>query len=309
MLVRKKDTEELLAMKILRKEAIIRRNQVEHTKAERDILESIDHPFLLKLRYAFQTPTKLYLVMDYLTGGELFFHLKNARRFKEDRARFYAAEIASGLGHLHSNGIVYRDLKPENILMDCDGHVRLTDFGLSKATKGGTTSTFCGTPEYLAPEVIADIPHTKAVDWWSLGILIYEMLCGLPPFYSDNVNLMYEMIQKSALRIPKYVSPSAADLLQKLLDRDPATRLGSGEGDLKELMEHPWFASLDWAALEGREVTPPFVPKVRGEGDTSNFDKEFTSEPVVDSLAPVSAMGSAKFDGFTFVEKGAMGDD
>ena len=263
MMVRKKGDSKVYAMKILRKAAIVERNQVEHTKAEREILEEADHPFLMKLHFAFQTSTKLYLVMDMITGGELFFHLKNDRRFKEPRARLYCAEIVLGIGYLHERSIIYRDLKPENILLDAEGHVKLTDFGLSKrfSKPGEKTETFCGTPEYLAPEVINGIPHGKAVDWWSVGILLYEMLVGLPPFYSENVNLMYELIQKADLRVPGFVSYNARDLITKLLRRDPGSRLGAGADDSEPIKAHPFFEKLDWEKLYKREVKPDFIPK------------------------------------------------
>lgn len=309
MLVRKKTDGEIYAMKILRKEAIIKRNQVEHTKAERAILENISHPFLVTMRYAFQTDTKLYFVLDYMRGGELFFHLKQARRFTETRARFYCAQIALGLGHLHSNGIIYRDLKPENILMDEAGYIKLTDFGLSKATKpGDAATTFCGTPEYLAPEVIAETGHDRGVDWWSLGILLYEMLVGLPPFYSENVNTMYDLIQTAPLRFPSFLKTNTRSVLTGLICRDPESRL-CAVTDIEELKAHPFFEGFDWDSLYRKEMDAPFKPDVGDASDTSNFDSEFTSEPVVDSLAPTSHLttgGAAKFDGFTFVDRSAL---
>jgi serine/threonine protein kinase len=195
MQVRKKGTNEIFAMKVMRKDAIIQKNQVTHTKDEKSILQKIIHPFIVRLHYAFQTPDKLYMILDYVNGGELFYHLKKEGKFDVERVRFYSAEIASAIGHLHSLGIVYRDLKPENILLDRIGHICITDFGLSKEisldSKDGT-KTFCGTPEYLAPEVLRGLGHGHAVDWWSLGTLIYEMLTGLPPFYNKNINYMYQ---------------------------------------------------------------------------------------------------------------------
>ncbi len=312
MMVKKvgdKDKNRTYAMKVLRKDAIIKRNQVEHTKAEREILEEIKHPFLMGLHFAFQTDTKLYLVMDYLTGGELFFHLKNERRFSESRTKFYTAEIALGLGHLHSRNIIYRDLKPENILLDCTGHIKLTDFGLSKRYVDGTqANTFCGTPEYLAPEVVTGVGHGKEVDWWSLGILLFEMLVGLPPFYSENVNLMYEFIQKAELRIPSFVSPRARVLITGLLQRDPVDRLGYGQEDVEQIKVVEFFSEISWERLLRREIKPEFVPKVRGTTDTNYFDTEFTNEPVVDSVVPPSALGEAKadFKGFTYQESSAI---
>jgi len=311
MMVKKKgdkDNNRAYAMKVLRKDAIIKRNQVEHTKAEREILEEIKHPFLMGLHYAFQTDSKLYLVMDYLTGGELFFHLKAERRFSENRVRFYTAEISMGLGHLHSKNIIYRDLKPENILLDSSGHIRLTDFGLSKRYEDGAqANTFCGTPEYLAPEVVTGVGHGKEVDWWSLGILLFEMLVGLPPFYSENVNLMYEFIQKAELRIPSFVSPRARVIICGLLQRDPVDRLGFGPEDFESIKATDFFYGLDWEALYNKEIKPEFVPKVRSTTDTSFFDHEFTSEPVVDSVVPPSALGKeGDFKGFTYQESSIL---
>jgi serum/glucocorticoid-regulated kinase 2 len=231
--VRKKNTGEIFAMKILLKSTIIARNQVEHTRAERSILQHIKHPYIVSLKYAFQTEDKLYLVMDFCGGGELFYHLKKEGRFSEERVRLYAAEILLALEHLHSLNIIYRDLKPENILLDAQGHIRLADFGLSKILNDpdAQASTFCGTPEYLAPEILNGSGHGIPVDWWSLGTLICEMLTGLPPFYSQNLNSMYEKILKAELKLtsdPNILSPDARNLIQALLQRDPHKRLGSG---------------------------------------------------------------------------------
>ena len=210
MLVKKKDdpNETLYALKTLRKAALVKRNQLAHTATERTILQNIRSPFLVHLVFAFQTPDKLYMVLDYMAGGELFFWLKKDKRFSEDRCRLYTAEITLALESLHSMHIIYRALKPENILLDATGHIRLTDFGLSKGDVTGSgaeggTKTFCGTPEYLAPEILENRGHGKAVDWWSLGTLLYEMMCGLPPYYDTNVQRMYHKILHAELKFPK----------------------------------------------------------------------------------------------------------
>lgn len=219
----------------------------------------------------------------YSAGGELFFHLGREGKFDEDRSRFYTAQIVLALEHLHMMNVIYRDLKPENVLLDHNGNIRLTDFGLSKenvdAVDRGAHS-FCGTPEYLAPEVLSRSGHGRAVDWWSLGALLFEMLTGLPPFYSRDRNVLFEKIQKGDLEYPAYLSANAKDLLRRLLVRDPLARLGSGPGDAAELKAHPFFGPIDWrAVLEGR-VEVPWVPVVRNSADTSQFDAEFTTMDV-----------------------------
>jgi len=300
MLVRKKQQKEIYAMKILRKDMIVKENMVGHTKAEKDILQQIRHPFIVGLKYAFQTKEKLYLVLDFLAGGELFFHLKEDTKFPIDRARFYAAEIVSAIGHLHEHDIIYRDLKPENVVLDKGGHVVLTDFGLAKTciSNATPTYTFCGTPEYLAPEILKGQGHAKAVDWWSLGVLLYEMIVGLPPFYSENINEMYELILKAPLKFPSFVPADAQQLLRGLLEREEFKRLGAGPKDAQEIKTHPFFKSIDWDKLEGRDLTPPFIPQL--DDLTKYFDKEFTDERAIDSIAEVTEDTEDNFDGFTF---------
>jgi len=309
MQVKKKGENKIYAMKILKKKAIIQRNQLEHTKAERKILEALNHPFCMTLRYAFQTETKLYFVLDYFTGGELFFHLKKRRRFRENEARFMVAEVGMALGHLHSLDVIYRDLKPENILLDERGHICLTDFGLSKELEmdNQEANTFCGTPEYLAPEIVLNKGHGKAVDWWSLGILLYELTVGIPPFYSQNVHEMYQLIKQAPLRFPPKLTADCKKLITGLLKRDPARRLGGGPDDFEDIKKALFFSELDFEQLYAKEIDPPYKPEVKkGQMDTSNFDTQFTAEPVVDSYVPASNLGSAEFGGFTFAEKGGL---
>mmetsp|Transcript_146114 Transcript_146114/g.207076 ORF Transcript_146114/g.207076 Transcript_146114/m.207076 type:complete len:330 (-) Transcript_146114:107-1096(-) len=302
-LVRRKNSPsmEVFAMKMLRKEHVMNRNQVEHTKTERNVLEHVNHPFIVSLHYAFQTPKKLYLVLDYCPGGELFFHLSRAGRFSEGRTRFYISEILLALEYLHSLNIIFRDLKPENVLLDAEGHAKLTDFGLSKEgiTDNFSARTMCGTPEYLAPELLDKRGHGRAVDWYSLGALAYEMQTGLPPFYTQDRNLLFERIRRANLSYPSYISPVAKSLLEGLLTRQPESRLGGGPHDGAEVRAHGFFASVDWNALYQCQVTPPFKPKVSGAGDVSNFEKEFVDMPVAISEAGPGAQG-VHFDGFTY---------
>ncbi|KAL4095603.1 hypothetical protein PRIC1_008977 [Phytophthora ramorum] len=277
----------IYAMKVLRKSELVKRNQVGHTMMERRIMSSIDHPFIVGLKYSFQTASKLVMVSDYCCGGEIFFHLKKFRSFSEAMVRFYAAELVAAIGHLHERDIIYRDLKPENILLDETGHVRLTDFGLSKTdcTDFTGAKTFCGTPEYLAPEMLISrkkkTEYGKAIDWWSLGTLMYEMLTGWPPFFDRNIEQMCTKIMKSPLKFPAHfgLSSEVKSLISALLERDPTYRIGSRPGaGVEDIKNHVFFSSIDWKLLEQRGVKPPFKPRVRSPTDIQNFDREFTKE-------------------------------
>ncbi|KAI9987070.1 hypothetical protein PInf_022928 [Phytophthora infestans] len=302
-LVRKKDTHVIYAMKVLRKKNVVRHGLEEHIKTERLILEEIDHPFIARLRFSFQTKDKLYLVTDYCSGGELFHHMSDDG-FSYELSRFYAAELVLGLEHLHRLKVAYRDLKPENILVEASGHLRITDFGLSKlnvvSDKGA--QTLVGSPEYLAPEVYNMQKYGYAVDWWSLGVFLYEMLTGVHPFFDDNREVMVKKIMTPgsvSTMMPPEMPPEAASLICGLLTFNPTERLGSRGSH--ELRDHPFFAGVSWDGLMRREVIPPWHPVVQDELDVGNFDAEFTSEPVVDSVCTHQSMVlSSTFTDFTF---------
>ena len=282
ILCREKATGHLYAIKILRKEVIIRKDEVAHTLTENRVLRTTNHPFLISLKYSFQTADRLCFVMEYVNGGELFFHLRHFRVFGEDRTRFYGAEIISALGYLHSHGIIYRDLKLENLLLDKDGHIKIADFGLCKEdiTYGRTTKTFCGTPEYLAPEVLEDNDYGRAVDWWGVGVVMYEMICGRLPFYNKDHEKLFTLIVMEEVRFPRKIGNEAKDMLGGLLVKDPSKRLGGGPEDAKEIMDHAFFSSIDWSDLVQKKIPPPFKPQVTSDTDTRYFDSEFTGESV-----------------------------
>lgn len=319
--VKKKDTDRIYAMKVLSKKVIVKKKEIAHTIGERNILvrtSAAASPFIVGLKFSFQTPSDLYLVTDYMSGGELFWHLQKEGRFSEDRAKFYIAELVLALEHLHDSDIVYRDLKPENILLDANGHISLCDFGLSKANlnNDGTTNTFCGTTEYLAPEVLLDESgYTKMVDFWSLGVLIFEMCCGWSPFYADNTQQMYKNIAFGKVRFPKEVlSAEGRSFVKGLLNRNPKHRLGA-TNDASELRAHPFFHDIDWELLKTKNIPPPFKPHISSETDTSNFDPEFTNEPTANlrkhleiASTPLSPGIQANFKGFTYVDDSAMED-
>ncbi|KAF1978349.1 Pkinase-domain-containing protein [Bimuria novae-zelandiae CBS 107.79] len=326
--VRKRDTRRIYAMKVLSKKVIVQKKEVAHTLGERNILvrtAMADSPFIVGLKFSFQTPSDLYLVTDYMSGGELFWHLQREGRFQEGRAKFYIAELILALQHLHEHNIVYRDLKPENILLDANGHIALCDFGLSKAnlTENATTNTFCGTTEYLAPEVLLDEHgYTKMVDFWSLGVLVFEMCCGWSPFYAEDTQQMYKNIAFGKVRFPRdALSTEGRNFVKGLLNRNPKHRLGATR-DAEELKAHPFFADIDWDALTKKNVVPPFKPKLKSELDVSNFDPEFTNalngngslnaraaalaSGVNPASTPLSPTMQANFAGFTFVDESNM---
>lgn len=300
------DNGKIFAMKVLKKASIARNAKDQaHTKAERNILECVKHPFIVDLMYAFQTGGKLYLILEYLPGGELFMQLEREGIFMEDTACFYLAEISVAIEHLHSQGIIYRDLKPENILLDAHGHVKLTDFGLCKESinDGSVTHTFCGTIEYMAPEILTRSGHGKAVDWWSLGALMYDMLTGAPPFTAENRKKTIDKILKAKLSLPPYLTNEARSLIKKLLKKNINERLGGGPDDSKPIRAHPFFRHIDWNELFKRRVEPPFKPSVTSELDVSQFDTKFTKQTPVDSPDDTILSESANqvFVGFTYV--------
>jgi protein-serine/threonine kinase len=294
------------AMKMLRKEHLIRRNQIEHTKTERQVLEAISHPFIVHMHYAFQSPKKLHLVLEYCPGGELFFHLSRAGRFSERRSRFYVTEVVLAISHLHSHKIIYRDLKPENLLLDSEGHVKLTDFGLSKQgiEDNISATTLCGTPEYIAPELLNRSGHGRAVDWYSLGAIMFEMLTGLPPFYTKDREQLFRRIQAEELRYPSYIGAVTKLLLSGLLCRNPERRLGGGRGDGEEVQQHEFFCEVDWLATYNRRVRPPFQPNVSHGGDVKYFELEFLNLPAVNSEDYVKGSEDVKyFEGFSYTDE------
>uniref|UniRef100_A0A2P2KBM8 non-specific serine/threonine protein kinase n=1 Tax=Rhizophora mucronata TaxID=61149 RepID=A0A2P2KBM8_RHIMU len=300
--VRKKGTSEIYAMKVMRKDRIVEKNHVEYMKSERDILTKVDHPFIVQLNFSFQTKYRLYLVLDFINGGHLFFQLYHHGLFREDLARIYVAEIVSAVGHLHSKGIMHRDLKPENILLDEDGHVMLTDFGLAKEFDETTRSnSMCGTVEYMAPEIVQGKGHDKAADWWSVGILLYEMLSGEPPFTGGNRAKVQQKIVKDKIKLPPFLSSEAHSLLKGLLQKNASRRLGSGPTGGEEIKRHKWFKAINWKKLEAREIQPSFRPQVAGKQCTENFGKEWTEMPLSDSPVASPKMNVNPFVNFTYV--------
>nr|QBC41002.1 Akt [Chrysopa pallens] len=306
ILCREKLTGRLYAIKILKKGVIMEKDEVEHTRTENRVLRTTNHPFLISLKYSFQTNDRLCFVMEYVNGGELFFHLSRERVFSEDRTRFYGAEIVSALGYLHSLKIIYRDLKLENLLLDKDGHIKIADFGLCKEdiTYGRTTKTFCGTPEYLAPEVLDDNDYGSAVDWWGVGVVMYEMMCGRLPFYNRDHDKLFTLILMEEVKFPRTLSADARSLLAGLLVKEPAHRLGGGPQDVREIMEHPFFSSINWNDLVQKKVPPPFKPQVTSDTDTRYFDSEFTGESVEltppDQTGPLGAIKEEPYFQFSY---------
>lgn len=301
--VKGSDAGQLYAMKVLKKATLKVRDRV-RSKMERDILAEVNHPFIVKLHYAFQTEGKLYLILDFLRGGDLFTRLSKEVMFTEEDVKFYLAELALALDHLHSLGIIYRDLKPENILLDEEGHIKITDFGLSKEAidHDKRAYSFCGTIEYMAPEVVNRRGHTQSADWWSFGVLMFEMLTGSLPFQGKDRKETMALILKAKLGMPQFLSMEAQSLLRALFKRNPCNRLGAGIDGVEEIKRHPFFVTIDWNKLYRKEIKPPFKPAVGRPEDTFHFDPEFTARTPTDSPGvPPSANAHHLFRGFSFV--------
>ncbi|CAA7267935.1 unnamed protein product [Cyclocybe aegerita] len=263
-------TQSYYAMKVLRKTEIVRLRQVEHVNAERYILSRVQHPFVVDLFATFQDSLNVYMLMSYVPGGELFTHLRRAQRFTPDVTRFYLATIILALKYLHSFNIIYRDLKPENLLLDSRGYLRLTDFGFAKIVDDRTW-TLCGTPEYLAPEIIQSDGHGKAADWWACGVLCYEMLVGYPPFFDESPYGIYEKILNGHIHWPRSMDRLSRDLIRAFLNPDRTKRLGNMIGGPQDILDHPWFRGVDWDALERREINAPIIPRTSSVDDTRHF--------------------------------------
>ncbi|XP_053171103.1 protein kinase C delta type-like [Scomber japonicus] len=291
------------AVKVLKKDVVLMDDDVECTMVEKRVLSlAWENPFLTHLYSTFQSKEHLFFVMEYLNGGDLMFHIQDKGRFDLNRATFYAAEIVVGLQFLHSKGIIYRDLKLDNVMLDKDGHIKIADFGMCKENVFGEVraTTFCGTPDYIAPEILLGQKYTFSVDWWSFGVLVYEMLIGQSPFQGDDEDELFESIRSDTPHYPRWLTKEAKNMIELLFEREPSRRLGI-VGDIRA---HPFFKTINWPALERREVDPPFKPKVKSPSDCSNFDREFLSEKPRLSHADknlIDSMDQAAFAGFSFI--------
>ncbi|CAK9295912.1 unnamed protein product [Gordionus sp. m RMFG-2023] len=312
-----KDTKKVYAMKVIKKELINDEEDIDWVQTEKHVFETAtNHPFLVGLHSCFQTPSRLIFVIEFVNGGDLMFHMQRQRRLPEEHSRFYSAEIILALNFLHRKGIIYRDLKLDNVLLDCDGHIRLTDYGMCKEglNVGDRTSTFCGTPNYIAPEILRGDDYSFSVDWWALGVLMFEMLAGRSPFdivgATDNPDhntedYLFQVILEKTIRIPRSISVKAASVLKGFLNKDPVERLGCHpETGFKDIIMHCFFKTIDWDMLESKQLTPPYKPKLSNDRAVDNFDPQFTNElPILtpDDQTVLDRIDQTEFEGFEFV--------
>ncbi|XP_065061146.1 protein kinase C iota type-like [Rhopilema esculentum] len=318
LMVRLKQTDRIYAMKVIKKDLVNDDEDIDWVQTEKHVFEiASNHPFLVGLHSCFQTRSRLFFVIEFVNGGDLMFHMQKMKRLQEDHARFYAAEICCALNFLHEKGIIYRDLKLDNVLLDGDGHVKLTDYGMCKEglQPGMTTSTFCGTPNYIAPEILRGEDYGASVDWWALGVLLYEMLAGRSPFdivtASDNADqntedYLFQVILENPIRIPRSLSVRASSCLKGFLNKNPRDRLGCHlQTGFADIMSHLFFKAIDWEALEKRQVMPPYKPNVAGEQEVlGNFDQQFTTEAVQltpDDPSTLETIDQSEFEGFEYI--------
>ncbi|XP_050549829.1 atypical protein kinase C isoform X4 [Spodoptera frugiperda] len=316
LMVELKRTKRVYAMKVIKKALVTDDEDIDWVQTEKHVFETAsNHPFLVGLHSCFQTPSRLFFVIEFVRGGDLMFHMQRQRRLPEEHARFYAAEISLALHFLHERGVIYRDLKLDNVLLDHEGHIKLTDYGMCKegVRPGDTTSTFCGTPNYIAPEILRGEEYGFSVDWWALGVLTYEMLAGRSPFdiaqAADNPDqntedYLFQVILEKTIRIPRSLSVKAASVLKGFLNKNPVERLGCGENGFLDIVSHPFFKSIEWEMLEQKQVVPPFKPRLEGERDLANFPPEFTDEPVhltPDNDTVIADIDQSEFEGFEYV--------
>lgn len=306
-LYRHKESGKIYVIKKMSKAELAESDMLQRTILEKEVLLQIDHPFVVKAHFTFQNVTDVFIGMEYVPGGELYERLKQAVPMPVDTVRLYTAQLALAVGYLHSQGIIHRDLKPENVLFDRDGYIKITDFGLAKRLDPSQgTKTFCGTPDYIAPEMIRGQSYGAQVDWWSIGCLAYEMLIGQPPFYDQDAMTVYRAAIKEDVKFPPQYNfaPEVTDCLLQLLTKDPAKRLGAN-GDLEEVKRHPFFAPINWADLEAKKIAMPWKPAIKSETDVSQYDAEFTTQSTDRTYhdpSQVTASVQEQFVGFSCVQ-------
>jgi len=300
------DTGRVFAMKILKKEFLLKHKMRAKTMLERDILLNLEHPFVVKMRYAFQSAKKLYMVMDFYGGGSLFYHLEMQGMFSQDCVKFFSAQLVLGVQYLHDHGIVYRDLKLENILMDTRGYLAITDFGLSKEIDPSNrvwASTFCGTPLYVAPEMVHRRKYGFAVDWWALGIIIYELLSCRVPFCSRNMDrVLWKIVNAAPTFSSEVFSQEARSIIEALLEKRPSQRLGSGPRSAQHIKEQPFFENFDFDKCAKKELLPPFTPPATYKGERNVLGME----PIDTMLGELDPKHVEGFDKFTFCESSEL---